>query len=75
MVTGVQTCALPISRAATTAELVQAGSRTGATLYTEDAVAAALAKAHELSKADGVIVVTGSIFLVGAAMAEMGMTA
>jgi dihydrofolate synthase/folylpolyglutamate synthase len=62
-------------RAATTAELVQAGSRTGATLYTEDTVAAALAKAHELSKADGVIVVTGSIFLVGAAMAEMGMTA
>jgi len=31
-------------RAATTAELVQAGSRTGATLYTEDTVAAALAK-------------------------------
>jgi dihydrofolate synthase/folylpolyglutamate synthase len=62
-------------RAATTAELVQAGSRTGATLYTEETVAAALRKAHEVSKADGVIVVTGSIFLVGAAMAEMGMTA
>jgi dihydrofolate synthase/folylpolyglutamate synthase len=62
-------------RAATTAELVQAGSRTGATLYTEETVAAALRKAHEVSKADGVIVVTGSIFLAGAAMAEMGMTA
>jgi len=60
-------------RAATTAELVQAASRTGATLYTEDTVAAALAKAHELTKAGGVIVVTGSIFLVGAAMAEMGI--
>jgi dihydrofolate synthase/folylpolyglutamate synthase len=60
-------------RAATTAELVQAGSRTGATLYTEDSVAAALAQAHELTKAGGVIVVTGSIFLVGAAMAEMGI--
>jgi dihydrofolate synthase/folylpolyglutamate synthase len=60
-------------RAATTAELVQAGSRTGATLYTEDTVAAALAKAQEVSKADGVIVVTGSIFLVGEIMAEMGI--
>jgi dihydrofolate synthase / folylpolyglutamate synthase len=62
-------------RAATTAELVQAGSRTGATLYTEDTVAAALAKAQEVSKADGVIVVTGSIFLVGETMAEMGISA
>jgi dihydrofolate synthase / folylpolyglutamate synthase len=62
-------------RAATTAELIQAGSRTGATLYTEDKVAAALAKAHELSKADGLVVVTGSIFLVGEAMAAMGIEA
>ena len=62
-------------RAATPAELVQAASRTGATMYTEDTVAAALAKAHELAKPDGVIVITGSIFLVGEAMAEMGIEA
>lgn len=58
-------------RAATPAELVQAASRTGAKMYTEDSVAAALRKAHELSKPEGVIVVTGSIFLVGEVMAEM----
>jgi dihydrofolate synthase / folylpolyglutamate synthase len=62
-------------RAATTAELVQAGSRTGATIYTEEKVPAALAKAYELTKAGGVIVITGSIFLVGEAMAVMGMEA
>lgn len=58
-------------RAATPAELVQAASRTGAKMYTEDGVAAALRKADELSKPDGVIVVTGSIFLVGEVMATM----
>ncbi len=61
-------------RAATPAELVQAASRTGAEMHTEDNVAAALRKAHELSKPDGVVVVTGSIFLVGEAMAEMGIS-
>ncbi len=61
-------------RAATPAELVQAASRTGAEMYTEDNVAAALGKAHELSKPDGVIVVTGSIFLVGEVMAAMGIS-
>jgi dihydrofolate synthase/folylpolyglutamate synthase len=61
-------------RAATPAELVQAASRTGAEMYTEDSVAAALGKAHELSKPDGVIVVTGSIFLVGEVMAAMGIS-
>jgi dihydrofolate synthase/folylpolyglutamate synthase len=62
-------------RAATTAELLQAASRTGATMYTEDTVAAALAKAHELAQAEGVVVVTGSIFLVGETMAEIGIEA
>jgi dihydrofolate synthase/folylpolyglutamate synthase len=61
-------------RAATPAELVQAASRTGAEMYTEDNVAAALGKAHELSKPDGVVVVTGSIFLVGEVMAAMGIS-
>ena len=60
-------------RAASTSELMQAGSRTGATVYAEETVPGALARAREVSKPEGVIVVTGSIFLVGEAMREMGM--
>ncbi len=37
-------------RAATTEELAQAASRTGATMYPEETIAAALAKAHELAR-------------------------
>ena len=60
-------------RAATTDELAQFGSRTGATMYQEANVSAALAKAHELTKLSGLIVVTGSIFLVGESMAVLGI--
>ena len=62
-------------RAATTGELLQAAKHTGVALHAEATVAAALARAHELSKADGVIVMTGSIFLVGEAMTLMGLQA
>jgi dihydrofolate synthase/folylpolyglutamate synthase len=62
-------------RAAMTSELLQATSHTGVSLYAEDDVAAALARAGELAKPDGVIVVTGSIFLVGEAMNLMGLQA
>jgi dihydrofolate synthase/folylpolyglutamate synthase len=62
-------------RAATTAELLQSAARTGAALYAEETVAAALARAHELSQPDGVIVLTGSIFLVGESMTQMGLQA
>ena len=62
-------------RGATTAELMQATSRTGATLQSEEKVGAALARAHQLTPPDGLIVVTGSIFLVGEAMREMGLSA
>ncbi len=62
-------------RSATVGELLQAGSRTGVSLFSEQAVAPALARARELSKPDGVIVVTGSIFLVGEAMTLMGVQA
>jgi dihydrofolate synthase / folylpolyglutamate synthase len=62
-------------RAATTSELLQAASRTGVVLYAEDDVAATLARAYELTKPDGVIVVTGSIFLVGEVMSLMGLQA
>jgi dihydrofolate synthase / folylpolyglutamate synthase len=59
-------------RSATTGELRQAALHTGAAMHEEPTVSAALAKAHGLSKADGVIVVTGSIFLVGEALEAMG---
>src|SRR5271165_1263980 len=62
-------------RAATTRELRQAAARTGVALYAEETVAAALAHARELSQVNGVIVVTGSIFLVGEAMTLMGLQA
>jgi dihydrofolate synthase/folylpolyglutamate synthase len=62
-------------RAATTTELLQAAKRTGITLYAEETVAAAMARAGELSQANGVIVVTGSIFLVGEVMTLMGLQA
>lgn len=63
------------SRAASTDELLQAGSRTGATMVAEESVAAALARAVELTVAKGVIVVTGSIFLVGDVMKVLGTPA
>ncbi len=62
-------------RSATTSELLQAASRTGVTLFAEETVAAALARAQELSEPDGVIVVTGSIFLVGEAMSLLDVQA
>jgi dihydrofolate synthase/folylpolyglutamate synthase len=62
-------------RAATTDELREAASRTGATMYSEDNAAAALTRAGQISKPDGVIVVTGSIYLVGEAMHAMGLHA
>jgi dihydrofolate synthase/folylpolyglutamate synthase len=58
-------------RAATTDELLQAASRTGALMYAEDRVPAALARAREISKPEGLIVATGSIFLVAEVMAAM----
>ncbi len=62
-------------RAASTSELLQAGSRTGAALHSEETVVAALARARELSKPEGLIVVAGSIFLVGQVMRDMGVPA
>ncbi len=62
-------------RSATTGELLQAAARTGAVLIEEPTVSAALARARAVSKSDGLIVVTGSIFLVGEAMSGMGVAA
>ncbi len=62
-------------RAATIDELVQAASRTGTEIYAEQSVMAALAKARKVAKASGVIVITGSIFLIGEAMQVLGLKA
>jgi dihydrofolate synthase/folylpolyglutamate synthase len=62
-------------RTATADELIQIGERTGTQLYAQVSVAEALAKAIELTAPQGVIVVTGSIFLVGEAMAVMELKA
>ena len=62
-------------RAATLDELMQAGVRTGAQLHAAQSVPAAMAKAIELAEPQGVIVVTGSIFLVGEAMSAMSLEA
>ena len=61
-------------RSATTSELRQAASHTGAALHEEPTVPAALARARELSRPEGLIVVTGSIFLVGEAMEAVALS-
>ena len=60
-------------RAASTDELLQAGSRTGAEIHAEPNVAAALRRAIDQTPEDGLVVVTGSIFLVGDTMRELGI--
>lgn len=60
-------------RAATSDELMQIGRCTGAELHAEPSVERALEKAVELSESRGVIVATGSIFLVGEAMSNLGL--
>jgi dihydrofolate synthase / folylpolyglutamate synthase len=62
-------------RAASVEELQQAGSRTGAEIVSAPTTAAALSRAFELTPADGLVVVTGSIFLVGEAMQVLGIPA
>lgn len=62
-------------RAASTDQLLQAGSRTGAAMIAEETVTAALARAFDLAPANEVVVVTGSIFLVGDVMKLLGIPA
>ena len=62
-------------RAATTEQLLQAGSRTGTPMMAAESVAASLVHAAEITSPHGIIVVTGSIFLVGDAMKIMGIRA
>lgn len=62
-------------RAASTQELLQAGSRTGAAMTAEESASAALTRAFDLAQPGDIVVVTGSIFLVGDAMKELGIPA
>jgi dihydrofolate synthase / folylpolyglutamate synthase len=55
-------------RAATTEEIREAAARTGCEPLLEDDVPRAVERARELAGADGLVVVTGSIYVVGAAM-------
>lgn len=59
-------------RSASPAELREAAKRTGAEVEDAMDVAQALAKARVLAGSDGVIVVTGSIYIVGEAMRQLG---
>jgi len=62
-------------RAAATAELLQAATRTGAVLHTDESVPDALRRARDLGPSDALVVVTGSIYLVGEVMRELGIPA
>jgi dihydrofolate synthase / folylpolyglutamate synthase len=59
-------------RAASPEEIQQAGSRTGAEIEAVAEVAAALERAREAAGRETIIVVTGSIYLVGEAMRFLG---
>jgi dihydrofolate synthase/folylpolyglutamate synthase len=60
-------------RSATPEEIREAASRTGAEIVTVSGVASALERARALAKTDGVVVVTGSIYIVGEAMRALGI--
>ncbi len=59
-------------RSASPSEIREAASRTGAEIEEAPDVAEALAKARVLAGSDGVIVVTGSIYIVGEVMRQLG---
>jgi dihydrofolate synthase/folylpolyglutamate synthase len=58
-------------RSATAQEVQQAASRAAAEIETAASVPAALARARELTPHNGLMVVTGSIYLVGEVLAEL----
>ncbi len=60
-------------RSASPEEIQQAGSRTGTEIEPVAEVAAALERARESAGPDTVVVVTGSIYLVGEAMSLLGV--
>jgi dihydrofolate synthase/folylpolyglutamate synthase len=62
-------------RAAAPEEIQQAGSRTGTEIEMVAEVRAAIERARELAGKDSVVVITGSIYLVGEAMSLLEVTA
>jgi dihydrofolate synthase/folylpolyglutamate synthase len=62
-------------RSASPEEIQQAGERTGAEIETAADIAAALVRAQVGAQPESVIVVTGSIYLVGEAMKVLGVKA
>ncbi len=62
-------------RSASPQDISQAASRAAADLEIADSVPAALARARALTPKDGMIVVTGSIYLVGEVLAELKQVA
>ena len=59
-------------RSASPDEIREAATRTGADVGVAHTVAEALARARELTPADGIIVITGSIYVVGEALNVIG---
>jgi dihydrofolate synthase/folylpolyglutamate synthase len=59
-------------RSATPEEIREAASRTSAEIETAPDVAAALAQARAAAGSNGVVVITGSIYVVGEAMRQLG---
>ena len=62
-------------RSATPGEVRYAAARTGADVVTAPHVPAALAQARSLAGSRGLVVITGSIYIVGEAMRELGIRA
>jgi dihydrofolate synthase/folylpolyglutamate synthase len=62
-------------RSATPEEIAAAAARTGAEIEFAPDVASALIRARSLTGGDGVVVVTGSIYVVGEAMQALGVRA
>jgi dihydrofolate synthase/folylpolyglutamate synthase len=60
-------------RSASPEEIRAAAHRTGTEILEADSVPAALDKAREFAARDGLIVVTGSIYVVGEAMRELNV--
>src|SRR5579872_6876334 len=60
-------------RSATPEEIQQAAARTGTDIEEADDVATAIAAAKTSAGADGVVIITGSIYLVGEAMRILGV--
>jgi dihydrofolate synthase / folylpolyglutamate synthase len=60
-------------RSATAEEIREAAARTQSEIEARPDVASAVARARELAGADGIVVITGSIYIVGEAMRSLGV--